>query len=84
MLTPENATRFCVYDIDNILPEKYRVLTNPATENETPEKGLNAAGLWIAAGSTTAAGSAAVTIVYICVRRRHARGKRRKNEETFI
>lgn len=76
LLTPENATRFCVYDIDNILPEKYRVSTNPATENETPEKGLNAAGLWIAAGSTTAAGIAAVTIVYICVRRRHARGKK--------
>lgn len=74
LLTPENATRFCVYDIENILPDKYRVEENEATENETPDNDFGR-GLWIAAGGTTIAGIAAVTIIYRYIQLKRNRKK---------
>ncbi len=75
-LTPENSTRFCVYDIYNILPEKYRSATNSATENETPDKRLDAALLWGTAAGVVVVGVVTAIIVYVCVDRKRARGKK--------
>lgn len=78
-LTPENSTRFCVYDVYNVLPEKYRTTEKSATADEIRDESLNAALTWGVAAGVVAAGTVAASVVYICVCRKSAR--RGKEEE---
>lgn len=78
LLTPETRRCFCVYDIDNILPEKYRVLTNPRDGKRNARKGIERGGAVDCGGKYDGGGSAAVTV---CLYLRSPQTCRGKKEE---